>query len=134
MITGNRKITWKKVKVLFLKKNFYLFCFSFKKMTNFWVRWLSKTNVKKAKKLNCLKRIFHLFHYILGILDSFRYPGSSEPVKSHFFVSLHMVKHIYNPFGMQGFYHQKEKRNLYVKWCYGFFELFWNFICHRSLI
>ena len=64
--------------------------------------------------------IFYFVRVILRILDSFRYFSSSESFNYHFLASFQMVIQIYNPFGMQEFYHRKEKRNLYVRWCYAF--------------
>ena len=85
-------------------------------------------------KKEFLERIYHFLHDILGILDTFRYSSICEPVNYHFLVSFQIVIQIYNLFDMQVFYQQKERRNLYVKWCYAFFEFLWNFICHPSVV
>ena len=113
--------TWKKVHSMF----------SFKwKTITFSVLALIKLMLKKE----FLERIFHFLHDILGILDTFRYSSSCEPVNYDFLVSFQIVIQIYNLFDMQVFYQQKERRNLNVKWCYAFFELLWNFIYHSSVV
>ena len=117
--------------VLFLKKTFTFSVLASKKLM-----------LRKFKKLKFLERIFHFLHDILGIPYSFRYSSTSKPVSYHYLVSIVMqiqiviqiVIQTYNSFGMQRFYHRKEKRNLYVWRCYAFFELFWNFICHPSVV
>ena len=95
--------------VLFLKKNFHFFFFS-----------LKMNNVKKAKKkpLRFFERIFRFAWDIVDILDKFRYSSSSESVNYHFLASSEMMIQISSPLGVQGFYHQKEKRNLWVRWYY----------------
>ena len=85
-------------------------------------------------KKEFLERICHFLHDIQGILDTFRYSSICEPVNYHFLVSFQIVIQIYNLFDIQVFYQQKERRNLYVKWCYAFFEFLWNFICHPSVV
>ena len=65
--------------------------------------------LKKLKKIKLLWKDFQLSPWYRGILDSFRYSSSSEPVNYHFLVSFQMIIQIYNLSGMQGFYHKKEK-------------------------
>ena len=75
--------------------------------------------LRKFKKPKFLERIFQFLHDILGILYSFRYSSTSKPVSYHYLVSILMqiqiaiqiVIQTYNSFGMQRFYHRKEKRN-----------------------
>ena len=38
-------------------------------------------------------------------------------------IFLSAFNRIYNPFGMEGFYHLNEKKKLYARWCYVLFEL-----------
>lgn len=67
--------------ILFLKKNFQFFCFN-------------------LKKLMLLERIFHYLRDILGILDSFKYSSSTEPVNYYFLVGFQVKKKV----SWQGFF------------------------------
>ena len=123
MITGKGKITCKEVhsKFSFQRKTFTFSILALKKY-------------KKTKKIKSFyERIFLFLRDILGNPNSFRYFSSSEPVYYNFLVSFQMIIQIFHPFGMQGSYHRKEKKNFYVRWGYAFFELFCNFICHPSV-
>ena len=86
------------------------------------------------KKLKFVERIFHFLRDILVFLNSLRFSSCSNTVNYYLFVCFLMGIQIHNPFDMQGFYYKKDKRNLYVSWCYVFLELFWNFIYHPSVV
>ena len=80
--------------------------------------------LKKLKNAKVPWKNFHFLRDILGILDSFRYSNSSEPVNYLFFAAFEVVIQIYNLFSMQEFYNQKGNKHLYVRWSYAFFGLF----------
>ena len=75
--------------------------------------------LKKLKKiLKFFERIFRFVRDIVDILGNFRYSSSSDPVNYDFLASSEVMIQISSPLGVQGFYHQKEKRNLWLRRCY----------------